>query len=201
MSYLLGKEKNNKKGKKRYYKALNLLFKLEARSVISLGVNTEDFKLLTKTIRKFKKNCKKKDIDNYCKEESCKYFKDLTIYKIFRQFLSNDIKRLENNKLDILNNFKEQIFPLIYKSSEKDYLNKVFDIFANLLSFNTDTELREFIDDQQNYYNLIYNYPKFKKFPKDNYYSLIPIIFLEFIRIKARETDVLNTVRRLLEIN
>ena len=51
---------------------------------------------------------------------------------------------------------------------------------------------------QENYYNLIYDPPKFNKFTKDTYYSLIHVTFLEFIGIKARETDLLTIAKNLL---
>ncbi|KKM66022.1 hypothetical protein LCGC14_1485370, partial [marine sediment metagenome] len=82
--------------------------------------------------------------------------------------------------------------------SEKEYLKEVFEIFKIVLSFNTNSELRTFIKERQDYYSLVNKLPKFNRFPKDRYYSLIPSIFLEIISIKARETDDINLVRKLL---
>ena len=194
MSYLIKKGEENKKGKKKYYKAIRLLTIL---SMVSINGNSSALKRL---IKKFKKICENIYVNSYYREKSCKKYKELTIYDEFNQFLSNNIKLLENenNKLFILNNFADRILFLTGNYSEKEYLKEVFEIFRTVLSFNTNSELKSFINEKQDYYSLINKHPKFNTFPKDRYYSLIHSIFLEIIGIKARETDDINLAKKLL---
>ena len=194
MSYLIKEEEENKKGKKKYYRAFKLLTIL---STVSINGNSSALKRL---IKKFRKICEKRNIYSYYLEKSCKYYKELTIFDEFNQFISNDIKILENenNKLYILNNFADRILFLTDNYSEKEYLKEVFEIFKIVLSFNTNSELKSFIEEKQDYYSLVSKPPKFNTFPKDRYYSLIHSIFLEVIGIKARETNDINLARKLL---
>lgn len=191
MSYLIKKEEENKKGKTKYFEAFKLL------TILSINGNSSALKRL---IKKFKKICEKRNIYSYYREESCKHYKELTIYDAFNQFLSNDIKILENenNKLYILNNFADRILFLTDNYSEKEYLKEVFEIFKIVLSFNTNSELKSFINEKKDYYSLVNKPPKFNTFPKDRYYPLIPSIFFEIIGIKARETNDINLIRKLL---
>ena len=184
----------NKKGKKKYYKANKLLTILSTESI---NGNSSALKRL---IKKFKKICEKRNVNVYYREKSCKYYKELAIYDEFNQFLSNDIKLLENenNKLYILNKFVDRILFLTDNYSEKEYLKEVFEILKIILSFNTNSELKSFIKEKQNYDILVNKPPKSDTFPKDRYYSLIQSIFLEIIGIKSRETDDINLVRKLL---
>ncbi|KKN20930.1 hypothetical protein LCGC14_0930630, partial [marine sediment metagenome] len=194
MSYLIKKEEENKKSKRKYYKAYKLL------TILSIASINGKSSALKRLIKKFKKICEKRNVYSYYRENSCKYYKELTIYDEFIQFHLNDIRLLENenNKSYLLNNFADRVLSLTDNHSEREYLKEVFDIFKIVLSFNTRSELKSFIEVEKDYYRLIDNPPKFIEFPKDRYYSLIHSIFLEIIGIKARETDDINLARKLL---
>jgi len=60
---------------------------------VSINGNSSALKRL---IKRFKKICEKRNVYSYYREKSCKYYKELTIYDEFNQFLSNNIKILEN---------------------------------------------------------------------------------------------------------
>jgi len=196
MSYLAKEVDEKKKGKKKYYKAYTSLMKLATGSIKNNSFNRK------RLIRKFKKIYEKKNYFRYYREQSRNYYKELEIYNKFILFLSNDIKILEkeSNNLIILNSLSEQVLFLTDNDSEKKILKKIFEIFKTILSFNSNSELRTFIEEEEENYSLIYRVPRFNKFPKDKYYSLLYDIFLQIIGIKARETDIINILMKRLDL-
>jgi hypothetical protein len=190
MSYHAKDVERKKKGKKKYFKAYTMLTNL---AISSIRDNSYYRKRL---IRKFKKIYNKKNYFSYYREQSHNYYRELEIYDKLEIFDLNFLRIMEDesNRLIRLNKLCEEVLFLTGNDSEKRLIEEIFKIYDTILSVRINSELKTFIDNEKAYYSLIYRIPRFKRFPKDKYYSLFSKIFLEFIGLKARETNAINII-------
>lgn len=192
----------NWEGYRKYKELRNCFIKLEVASITIHYDTNNNYKPLTKCIKRYKKGIKKSKMDRRLKEDIHIQLKSLLILKCIIDLNSQKLETLNQNNLleDIINKFERSIVKLILDNYEKALISRYFNKLNELLSVNDNEELRNLIQKPEFHSHELLKFAKKLNFPKRDAYTILNEIFLKLVGIKAREVDPLNKFKKIFDI-